>query len=62
LKDDREMKTVMTVVDDRLLGLLSNWSRKACPSIRQMSELFLSQTHKHTNTHTHTHTHTHTNK
>lgn len=34
----------MTMVDSRLLGLLSNWSRKACPTIRQMSELFLSHT------------------
>jgi len=44
LKDDHEMETVMTVVDNRVLGLLSNWSRKASPTIRQMSELFLSYT------------------
>jgi hypothetical protein len=44
LKDDYEMETVMTVVDNRVLGFLSNWSRKASPTIRQMSELFLSCT------------------
>jgi hypothetical protein len=42
--DDHEVETVMTVVDNRVLGLLSNWSGKACPTIRQMSELFLSYT------------------
>jgi len=41
LKDDHEVETVMTVVDNRVLGLLSNWSRKACPTIRQISKLFL---------------------
>jgi len=34
----------MTVVYNRVLGLLSNWSRKTCPTIRQMSELFLPHT------------------
>jgi hypothetical protein len=43
LKDDHEMETVMTVVDNRVLGLLLNWIRKACLTVRQMSELFLSQ-------------------
>lgn len=44
LKDDDETETVMTVVDNGVLGLLSNWNRKASPTIRQMSELFLSHT------------------